>query len=139
MKKLMTALTLVAIVSLSVISSPVAAAEKTDPISPLPLLKMLSNDSKVETHYIVSLKPLDGENKILVISLQGSVLITSIYEEGDERSKKGMYCYDSIIPRKEIREYYKKYGIPAADLYVLFQQQEMKNTEKIHKSSKTSR
>ena len=87
-----------------------AGNELNEQISPIPLLKILSKESKQgdKDIYVISLTHLDETNEIAAMYLENpGCLIVVIYKEGDERKfANQLYQYDVMIPRKEIRQYY---------------------------------
>lgn len=84
---------------------------KSGGLSPLPLMKILSKEETLRNKeiYVVSLKFLKGTNEIALAYFDSYCLITVIYKAGDENKRVGiLQQYDVVIPRKEIRTYYKE-------------------------------
>ncbi|GHV37642.1 hypothetical protein FACS1894187_14920 [Synergistales bacterium] len=90
--------------------------------SPVPLLKLITKekDLKNDPCYIVSMKPLKGEARILIIYLKSDILETVLYDAKTGKTER----YDVTIPRKDIREYYKSRCFRASKWLEVFQKHE---------------
>lgn len=93
--------------------------EKRERLSPIPLLRIFTKEKKLDNKdiYVISMTYLEEVDEITAMYMENSgCLVVVAYKEGDEKKRVSqLYQYDTVIPPKEIRQYYAE-NAPRAEL-----------------------